>query len=480
VYQRSINVTGLAKGEDTVLTFPPFGLDTAQGTWRVRCSTSYAPDSTRANDTASQPFYVVAGINRPPAGWHELKSLPSGPSGKKVKDGGWLVYMDADEMIYAAKGYKTTDFYHYDPYADTWGQCASIPLGREGKPPSRGAAATCDGEQFIYATKGNNTPGFYRYNIENNAWSQLADVPLGSTNKKVKGGTDLAFVEGDEHPYVYLLKGYKNEFWRYDADAGTWLALPLAPQGANIKWDKGSWIVFDDDTTIYAHKAKYNELWSYAVNRDSWGAMLKGMPLTGGSGRRRKSKDGGSATWADGIYALKGGNTTEFWLYLPEENDWHELDSIPAVGSTGKKRRVKAGGDITTDWYDTFYALKGNKTFEFWRYVLSAVGTGARTEREGVMASGLAIGDWQFAISPNPLASGFATLSFTRPLDHSTTGPLLLSIYNVAGQRVMEQTLAAGRSGIVNLDLRHLSNGVYLVKLESQDFTVTQKLVVQR
>jgi hypothetical protein len=34
-------------------------------------------------------------------------------------------------------------------------------------------------------------------------------------------------------------------------------------------------------------------------------------------------------------------------------------------------------------------------------------------------------------------------------------------------------------SGVV-LDLGHLSNGVHLVKLQSQDFAATQKLVVRR
>jgi hypothetical protein len=55
-----------------------------------------------------------------------------------------------------------------------------------------------------------------------------------------------------------------------------------------------------------------------------------------------------------------------------------------------------------------------------------------------------------------------------------------LSVYNVAGQTVMARTLAAGRSGIVNLDLRHLSNGVYLVKFASDGYENSQKLVVQR
>jgi hypothetical protein len=50
----------------------------------------------------------------------------------------------------------------------------------------------------------------------------------------------------------------------------------------------------------------------------------------------------------------------------------------------------------------------------------------------------------------------------------------------MAGQTVMTRKLATGRSGNVNLDLRHLSNGVYLVKFSSEGFASSQKLVVER
>jgi hypothetical protein len=44
----------------------------------------------------------------------------------------------------------------------------------------------------------------------------------------------------------------------------------------------------------------------------------------------------------------------------------------------------------------------------------------------------------------------------------------------------MFRTLNAAREGSATLDLRHLSNGVYLVKMQTDGFTGTQKLVVQR
>ena len=43
---------------------------------------------------------------------------------------------------------------------------------------------------------------------------------------------------------------------------------------------------------------------------------------------------------------------------------------VGVVGSTGRKKRVKYGADLVHWGYGAFFALKGNKTNEFWRYVV--------------------------------------------------------------------------------------------------------------
>ena len=96
--------------------------------------------------------------------------------------------------------------------------------------------------------------------------------------------------------------------------------------------------------------------------------------------------------------------------------------------------------------------------------------------RDGVTAGRLAIGNCRMTIAPNPLASGFATVRYSLP----RAGAAQVSVYNIAGQAVLSQALVLGASGSLSLDLRQLAGGVYLVKLQTQDFTVTQKLVVQR
>ncbi|MBM3323302.1 T9SS type A sorting domain-containing protein, partial [candidate division WOR-3 bacterium] len=48
------------------------------------------------------------------------------------------------------------------------------------------------------------------------------------------------------------------------------------------------------------------------------------------------------------------------------------------------------------------------------------------------------------------------------------------------GRAVLVRGLALGRAGSVGLDLRSLNAGVYLVKLSTDNTSVTHKLVVER
>jgi hypothetical protein len=464
----------LPVGGDTVsLTFtPPYTLvDT--GTWAVKCSTVAAGDNNATNDILPGTFRVTAHQNNLP-GWKEVAALPITPSGKAVKDGGCLTYDAGGSLIYGEKGYKTGDFYSFDPNTDGWTQKASVPTGTEGKLPYKGASICSDGNGKLYATKGNNKLGFYEYDAAVDSWYQKTDVPTGPTNKKVKGGTGITWGTKAGVGAAYLLKGYRNEFYKYDPTTSTWITLTDAPIGVNKKWDKGSWIVSDGQHTLYAFKAKYHEFYKYDTDKDSWSVALTPMPIPG-SGGNKKAKDGGAAAWyEDNIYAFKGGNTQEFWRYTPLGDSWREQDTLPRVGTTGKKKKVKAGGALAAYPGTGVFGFKGNKCLEVWRFVPYSP-VMAQPSREGVMAGSFDVGNVSFAIAPNPLSGGFATIRYSLP----KAGPATLHIYDVTGRTVLTQTMVAGRTGTASLDLRKLDAGVYLVKVATEGFSTTQKLVVQ-
>jgi hypothetical protein len=100
---------------------------------------------------------------------------------------------------------------------------------------------------------------------------------------------------------------------------------------------------------------------------------------------------------------------------------------------------------------------------------------GNAPERSGVLAGRTGRVQHGLTVSPNPLAGGFATLRYALP----RAGAATLSVFDVTGREVTSRSLVATRTGAINLDLRSLSNGVYLVQLDADDYTTARKLVVQ-
>ncbi|MFO7651170.1 MAG: hypothetical protein R6X13_07540 [bacterium] len=471
-YSDSGFVVDLAPGASYTHEFSLWPRPHLPGGYTLRCSLYIAGDADPANNSLGGAFTVTV----PVPGWLELAPVPITPSGRPSKDGAWLVADEGQEMLFAAKGYKTADFYGYAPRSAAWFDLPQIPPGLSGRSPYKGAAACGDGNGVLYATRGNNTLEFYRYSHPA-GWTTLAEVPIGIYNKKVKGGTDMVYVPGFTD-HVYVLKGYRNEFLRYHVTGDSWQALPYAPVGLSIRWDKGSWLCFDGDHTIYAHKAKYHEFYKFDVNTLTWSdSALKPMPLYSYTGRTRKAKDGSSAAWLAGaIYAFKGANTQEFWRYRPAGDSWAEQETLPSIGWSGRRKRVKGGGDIAS-YGPLLYALKGNKSSEFWRYVPGALDATretqhARTGLQGVKrdASGVTL------VVQTP-SRGAATIRWS---GLPTANSSQLTLHDASGRVVLTRSLGGLASGKVELDLGLLPAGVYVARIGAGGPGAVGKVVVRR
>jgi hypothetical protein len=71
-------------------------------------------------------------------------------------------------------------------------------------------------------------------------------------------------------------------------------------------------------------------------------------------------------------------------------------------------------------------------------------------------------------IYPNPTQSSFT-------IENQFTGTKLCSIYNVSGQKIKTLTLKETEN---NVDVNELPNGVYIVKVENNNATYLQKLII--
>jgi hypothetical protein len=477
VYLDSARATALRPGVNQTLNFPEWSNRHTTFNHLACAYTAMPGDRNRGNDSAWSSFTVLA--NPPPDRdiWVLRAGIPAGPRARGVKDGGALACGD-DGMIYALKGNSTVEFYRYDPLRDNWQTRESLPrANREGRKRTvkkGGSLAAAAGR--VYALKGGQTLDFWEYDgdtLGTGRWSQRSDVPLGRS--RIRGGAGLTTVNRQDTIYVYLLKGSGTcEFYRYDPRSDVWQTLHSAPVGISGKgFKKGSCLTSDGVSTVYALKGGTNELFAYDIASDSW-ARRAGLPLVGGSGKRRKSGDGASLVYHGGrIHALKGGNTLEFWCYRTWADVWIEDDDLPVSG--GKK--VKAGGGLAFST-GALFALKGNKTHEFLIYVPSAIGDQPSAAGVNVVSCGeLRAASYRLWVAPNP-CRGAAHVGFSLP----EAGKIGLRLYDVTGELVT--TLASGFASAGNHVLavsgRRLGvSGVYLLRLETDRGRIARKIVVR-
>ncbi len=491
LYRRSLDVAGLAPGTEMSLVLPDWVPDKA-GVERVgQVSLEMAGDFDSDNNMMAAWFSIAPVRSDPPDppnppdppgpphnevawGWREVNPMPMMLSRRPVRLGGWLASDPKTGRIYAGKGNRTGDFASYEPLTGRWQELAPVPAGDFGLAPGKGARGVADGRGSVYMVKGNRSLEFWRYDIAANSWERLPDLPLGPNSGPVRSGSGMVHVEQWGTRYVYLLKGPKGDLVRYNTSLREWEMLASAPPGLFNKWDRGSWLVTDGAQKLYAHKARKHELWTFDLESERWDeSSRRAMPLIGAHGRSLKLREGGAATWRNGsIYALKGGKSQEYWRYAPELDRWSELETIPKYGSSLKLARVGAGSGFANYPYgNAVFALKGGKSLEFWRYTFAPPGYGPQGAQAAPAAAPL-----RFGFAANPVRSGQAVLNYSL----SRPGPASITVYDAAGRVRSNLRAQFARSGSQRIDLGELAAGVYLVRVEAENASASQKLVIAR
>jgi subtilisin family serine protease len=483
VYTDTQQIDNLGPGLETVVEFDSVAVDTGAYATKAR---HYFADANPANDSALGSFTVTSGGGGG-GGWIQKADVPTGPKGKRVKDGGSLAYAEAGTggqglgagdaaggYIYALKGNNTGEFFKYNTSDNSWAQKESIPaVGSSGKKKMvKKGASLADAAGKRYATKGNNTLEFWEYTPGAvGVWTQKADVPMGAKN--VKEGTGAVSVTLGETTYVYFLKGSgTQEFYRHNTLSNTWEPKVSAPAGLSGKsFKNGSCLAFDGSNTIYAVKGSYNEFFAYNVDSNVW-VTRNTLPLIGSSGRKKKVKDGaGIAYLGTLVYALKGGNTQEFWAYNPAGDAWTQKEDVPLGG--GKK--VKGGGALVTGG-GLLYALKGNNTLEFYQYQPAACGAQPTAGSNTMTRSPAPLPSYFLRVAPNPF-SGQTEVSYSLP----RAGNVSLTLYDVTGTLVTTLTSGYHNAGASSFIVYRSSfaRGIYILKLETGNSATTQKLIVE-
>ncbi|MDH5683306.1 MAG: T9SS type A sorting domain-containing protein, partial [candidate division WOR-3 bacterium] len=480
VYFDSVYCSNLPGWREQILDFPIWFADSVNfGSYDLVSYTALLGDANPANDTAIGSVRIDSVILPK---WAQRADVPYGPRARAVKHGGSITY-GGNDQIFALKGANTNEFYSYDINLDAWKPKDTMPYSPyRRKRVKRGAALCYDGRNTIYAIKGSNTLEFwaYTYTAVSDTWLMMIDVPPGA--RRIKGGSDIVYVTYGGDEYVYCLKGSKTpEFYAYSVGTNTWIPRSPVPPGPRNKAPRyGSCMTYDRiNNKIYVLKGYYNEFYEYDIATDVW-TVKADLPIIGFSGVKKVKHGAALAADESGhIYAFKGNNTLEFWIYHTDEDWWEQTEPIPLGPSY---RKVKYGGNLCyAPNNGRIYALKGNKTFEFWVYdpslkMIFAEPPSSASPSGNMESDQPELNLTKFKVTPNPNSGRFAL-----KYNVKRNGSVRLRLYNVLGELVFEKTgQTQNGSGIITVDATELSAGIYVMKVVSGNQQFVGKVLIQK
>ncbi|MEO0111326.1 MAG: kelch repeat-containing protein [candidate division WOR-3 bacterium] len=460
LYVDSVEATVNA-GAEVTLNFTPYKWAADTGEFKMIMKTALLGDVNPANDSIVGTFRVIT----LPPGWHKMTEVSG--AAKPVKSGGALCALG--DKIYALVGNNTRDLMVYDIGSKTWTKKSEVPLSgltTKKKNVKKGASICTDGEN-IYVIKGNNTQEFWRYKPEKDSWKEYQVGFL----KGIKGSS-MAF-DGDS--FIYVICGSSNNEWkRFNRYTETFEACNPASLPAD-KWKTGSWIVYVPGETarIYALRVggKTNEF--YMIPIGGTPATKPEMPLVGSTGKKKKAKEGSAGAYnpADGkIYALKGGNTLEFFSFNTANDSWKILEDVGQPEGTPAKR-VKGGGALT---YSAnaggLFAFVGSGTNEFWFYVPGGtfLASAKPSGNIGIQAETKNLKNFTLTITPT---RDYLKVAYTLPVNIKAT----LKIYDAIGNLVYTAT---SDKGYFTVDIKKFSTGIYIMKFAANEYKATRKLII--
>jgi serine protease AprX len=169
-------------------------------------------------------------------------------------------------------------------------------------------------------------------------------------------------------PFSFIVSGTPSSGWQ------TMASLLTATSGKNPK--SGSCLAALDSNIYFLKASNTQDFARFTPNATTgtW-ASLETIPLgTKATFDGKKPKKGASITAYDkSVYALRGNNTPGFWKYIvspAESSGWKKLTNIP----TGAKNPKDASGlvAVSKGGAPYIFVMKGSKTDEFYLYDIAA------------------------------------------------------------------------------------------------------------
>jgi hypothetical protein len=363
---------GLPVGQDTTVSFPNW--NATPGDFVAKCSTLLAGDQIPANNSCLKNLHVgnldlAVSALLSPIGNIDT-SAPIAPTARVENRG---------EFAATGRLYFSISGDQEDVYLDSAavngllaGADTMVSFAQWPKPHVLADyVARCSVAAPGDVNSGNDTrAGSFAVVVllPPRAWASKADLPLGPKAKRAKEGSALAYVPPAQAASCKLkVASYKTGVERCKLQVTSSELSTFNSQLSTPSLSLGSVYAFKGNGTC--------EFYGYDVVANTW-TTREPIPVIGASGRKKTVRKGAClAASGSKLYAAKGNNTLEFWLYDPSYRSyssypWTQKADVP----TGAKNVKEGAGAVFVTVGDSAYVyfLKGSGTQEFYRYDIAA------------------------------------------------------------------------------------------------------------
>lgn len=338
-----------------------------------------------------------------------------------------------------------------------------------------GVTSFAESNGTIFATTWmGNMRALYKSTDEGLTWQAVTNSLEGAVNlRSVLIREDKIYLGGSDGVYVSEDGGTTWELRSSGLMNGGAPVVSLAFDEVNEKLYAGTWM---------------NGLFVSSNDGQKWEVVSTGIPAAA------LATDGGNVyAWnGEKVYYLPNGSST--WgtsthLGMTEPNVAATSALLVHDGTVlaGTSGGVLQSTDYAESWVNYSWGLPGN-TDNTWlvtalakdgQYAYAACGKNGIYQRLlsefPTAAKNVAPANTQLMITPNP-ARGATTLNFHLP---DTEGPLYYRLLTPDGKVLMQETLLPGQSEQVMIPLHGIPAGIYLVQLNSGQYHISRKLVIQ-
>lgn len=342
-----------------------------------------------------------------------------------------------------------SDFWEFDPSANTWTQRAPIPVARR-------AAYSFEINNKGYVCLGANSTSvptltdLWEYDPTTNSWNAKANFP-GTARY---GGTGFAIGSkgyvccGNEGTASGPLS---NQLWEYDPSINSWNQKTNFMGNARYGMTHGSFVI---GAKAYVglggnSSTQFSDFYAYDQTTDSW-SQVANYP---GAGRGYPFGFGTCYKGYMGTGHGSGIPYSDFWQYDAFINSWTQVASYG-----GGNRWLMAGFVIDGKAYaGTGYDFTNNYK-DWWQYTC---GENSISEINF---------DNYFSVSPNPSIGKFNITCDKFQINN-------IEIINTSGEKIYSSDVT-GRLAVVNLSLQ--PNGIYFLHVKSDKATAVKKIIINK